>query len=156
MKDVLIRYAVVEDYENAQEIMQQVQALHVKWRPDIYKQTFTVLPHEEYKRAVDQNTIIVAESNEKVVGMLSYICRHVESDKQVTRDIIFIDCMAVDKENRGNGIGHKLIEFVKNIVKEKSFDGLELQVNAKNTDARKMYEKYGFVEKSINMEYLLQ
>ncbi len=33
-------------------------------------------------------------------------------------------------------------------------DGLELQVNARNTAARKMYEKLGFTEKSVNLELL--
>lgn len=62
--------------------------------------------------------------------------------------------MAVEEKYRGNGIGHDLLEFVKNIVREKNLDGLELQVNAKNVEAKKMYESYGFVEKSINMELL--
>lgn len=62
--------------------------------------------------------------------------------------------MAVEEKYRGNGIGHELLEFVKNIVREKNLDGLELQVNAKNVKAKKMYESYGFVEKSINMELL--
>lgn len=33
-------------------------------------------------------------------------------------------------------------------------DAIELQVNAKNTAAYEMYRKYGFTEKSINLELL--
>ena len=40
------------------------------------------------------------------------------------------------------------------IAKEKRCDGVELQVNARNANAKVMYEKYGFTEKSINMELL--
>lgn len=37
---------------------------------------------------------------------------------------------------------------------EKNMDGIELQVNARNRAAYEMYKKYGFTEKSINMELL--
>ena len=46
------------------------------------------------------------------------------------------------------------IEFLKNLKKEKNLDGIELQVNARNSAAYEMYKKYGFTEKSINMELL--
>ena len=45
-------------------------------------------------------------------------------------------------------------EMLKNLKKEKHFDGIELQVNAKNVAAYEMYKKCGFTEKSINMELL--
>ena len=64
------------------------------------------------------------------------------------------DTMAVDENYRGMGIGHHFFEMLKNLKKEKHFDGIELQVNAKNVAAYEMYKKYGFTEKSINMELL--
>lgn len=80
--------------------------------------------------------------------------RHVGSDKQVKRDVLFIDAMAVDEAYRGKGIGHQMFDVVKQIAKEKQLDGIELQVNARNAKAKAMYESYGFTEKSINMELL--
>lgn len=77
-----------------------------------------------------------------------------ESPSHVTRDLIFIDTMAIDENYRGMGIGHKMFDFIKAIKKEKNLDGLELQVNARNRAAYEMYKKYGFTEKSINMELL--
>jgi len=44
--------------------------------------------------------------------------------------------------------------MLKDLKKEKHFDGIELQVNAKNVAAYEMYKKCGFTEKSINMELL--
>ena len=43
---------------------------------------------------------------------------------------------------------------LKEIKEAKKLDGIELQVNARNTMAYEMYKKYGFTEKSINMELL--
>lgn len=155
MEQPQIRYASIADYDGVEKIMKQVQELHVNLRPDIYQPIDVVLPYQEFCKAVEQRTLIVAEQNEDVVGVLSYIHRHIESDKQVIRDVMFIDCMAVDEQLRGRGIGRKLFEFAKNILHEKSFDGLELQVNARNQNARRFYENYGFKEKSINMELFL-
>ena len=155
MEQPQIRYASIADYDGVEKIMKQVQELHVNLRPDIYQPIDVVLPYQEFCKAVEQRTLIVAEQNEDVVGVVSYIHRHIESDKQVTRDVMFIDCMAVDEQLRGRGIGRKLFEFAKNILHKKSFDGLELQVNARNQSARRFYENYGFKEKSINMELFL-
>lgn len=152
MKNCMIRYAQKEDYADIEKIMKQVQGLHVEWRPDIYKKCDTVLPEEIFYEAVKQETFLVAEVDEQIVGLLAYMHRHIETCNQVTRDVLFIDSMAVDENFRGQGIGHQLFDYIKTIAKEKNFDRIELQVNARNVRAKKMYESYGFTEKSINME----
>lgn len=80
--------------------------------------------------------------------------RHIESPVHVTRDVVFVDSMVVDREYRGKGIGHLFFDKLKEIKEAKKLDGIELQVNARNTMAYEMYKKYGFTEKSINMELL--
>lgn len=152
MKNCIIRYAKKEDYAEVEKIMKQVQGLHVEWRPDIYKMCDTVLPEEMFYEAVKQETFLVAEAEGQIVGLLAYMHRHIETCNQVTRDVLFIDSMAVDENFRGQGIGHQLFDYIKVIAKEKHFDRIELQVNARNIRAKKMYEDYGFTDKSINME----
>lgn len=154
MHNFTIRYAKSSDYEMVENIMKQVQQLHIDWRPDIYKTCETVLPKEEFEEAVQEGQFVVAEQEEKVVGLLSFLVRHVESKTQVTRDVLFVDSMAVDEKFRGQGIGRALFDFAKEIVAERKLDGFELQVNARNKKAMEMYKKYGFTEKSINMELL--
>ena len=154
MESCTVRFACKEDYECVESIMKQVQDLHIEWRPDIYKECDVVLSYEEFLDAVGTETFLVAESAGKVAGILLFTYRHVGSDKQVKRDVLFIDAMAVDEAYRGKGIGHQMFDVVKQIAKEKKLDGIELQVNAKNAKAKAMYESYGFTEKSINMELL--
>ena len=149
-----IRCAETSDYNGAEAIMKEVQQLHVTWRPDIYKPADTVYSREYFDKLVSEKRILVAEEDGLVVGLLSFMYRHVESDKQVTRNVIFIDDLAVKEEYRGKGIGTQLLETIKERVKTENLDGLELQVNARNTAAKKMYEKFGFTEKSINMELI--
>ncbi len=134
--------------------MKQVQQLHAGWRPDIYKETDTVYSRDYFEHLVLERRILVAEQEDTVLGLLSFLYRHVESDKQVTRDVIFIDDLAVTEECRGQGIGTQPLNHVKEKVQAEHLNGLELQVNARNTAARRMYEKFGFTEKSINLELL--
>ena len=149
-----VRLARKEEYEQVESIMKQVQKLHIEWRPDIYRECKVVLSQEEFFAEVEAETILVAECGGKVVGLLAFMYRHVGSDKQVKRKVLFIDAMAVDEVCRGKGIGHQLFDEVKKIAKEKGVDGIELQVNARNVHAKAMYESCGFTEKSINMELL--
>ena len=69
-------------------------------------------------------------------------------------EVLFVDSMAVEEGYRGRGIGRELFDALLQLCRERGYDGLELQVNARNQAARAMYEKCGFTEKSVNMEFL--
>lgn len=152
--NIKIRHALETDYEAVMKIMSQVQEMHVQWRPDIYKYNDKLFTEEIFKNIVKSGTFFVTEINNSVVGVLEITFRHIESPAHVTRDVIFIDTMAIDEEYRGKGVGHQMFEFLKLMKVEKNMDGIELQVNARNIAAYEMYKKYGFTEKSINMELL--
>lgn len=152
--DIKIRLARNTDYEAVNKIMLQVQEMHVDWRPDIYKPNEHLFPVEVLGQSIENGTFFVAEKDGVVVGILEIAFRHVETPAHVTRDFIFIDTMAMDENYRGQGIGHAMFEFLKEMKTEKNLDGIELQVNARNIAAYEMYKKCGFTEKSINMELL--
>lgn len=150
--EITIRSPKLQDYDRFSNIMNQVQQLHVDWRPDVYKPANPLITKEMFEEILESENWYVAETNGIVVGVLELIKRHVESPSQVTKNILFISSMAVDKEYRGKGIGHQFFEKVKQIKEENGYDSNELQVNAKNQMAYEMYKNYGFTEKSINME----
>ena len=153
--DIEIRFAEEKDYNQVEKIMKQVQKMHTEWRPDIYKNVEILLPFDMYMDYVNNRELIVATlDSEDVVGMLIYVTRNISGGPMVDRKVMFIDSMGVDEHYRGQGIGRELFAFARNICEEQDYDGLELQVNAKNIAAKKMYEKYGFTEKSVNMELL--
>ncbi len=149
-----VRNAQEKDYEVVVKILNQVQELHIAWRPDIYKHNENLLSREAFLESLKKDCFFVAETEGVVVGILEIMYRHIESPSQVKRDVIFIDTMAVEESYRGMGVGHLFFEKVKELKAEKHCEGIELQVNAKNRAAYEMYTKYGFTEKSINMELL--
>ena len=150
--DVIVRLPRLQDYERVSQIMDQVQQLHVEWRPDVYKPASPLITMDLFEAILKDGNWYVAEADGVVVGILELMKRQVESPAQVTKDVLFIRTMAIDEKYRGKGIGHLFFEKVKQLKQEKGYDTIELQVNAKNRLAYEMYRKYGFTEKSINME----
>ena len=153
-QEVRIRPAAEADYPAVERIMQQVQALHVGLRPDIYQPCETVLPREEFDRAVRENLFFAAICGGEVAGILQLQIRSIGSSTQVSRRVLFVDTLAVDESLRGKGIGHTLLHHARALRDELKLDGLELQVNARNGAARDFYARCGFTEKSINLELL--
>ena len=150
--EVIVRLPRLQDYERVSQIMDQVQQLHVEWRPDVYKPASPLITMDMFEAILKDGNWYVAVADGVVVGILELMKRHVESPAQVMKDVLFISTMAVDEKYRGKGIGHLFFEKVKQLKQEKGYDTIELQVNAKNRLAYEMYRKYGFTEKSINME----
>ena len=68
--EIYIRNARPDEYKIVETIMKQVQQMHIDWRPDIYKDSETVLPLELYEQAVKDETFYVAEYDGDVAGIL--------------------------------------------------------------------------------------
>ena len=99
---MLIRFANREDYEEVERIAEQVQKMHVEWRPDIYTFEKKIFPIEIFEQLIDNNMVIVATDEEKVVGFLMYIVNKIDFDNQVKRTLYKVDAVAVDEEYRCN------------------------------------------------------
>ena len=121
----------MSDYDSVVRILNQGQALHINWRPDIYKPNDALLPKAVFEEIVKGDTFYIAENEGNVIGILELIFRHIESPAQVTRDFVFIDTMAVDEPYRGMGVGHLFFEK----VKENSRDAYAKTIEKKNPDA---------------------
>lgn len=147
-----IRIAEEKDYQQVENLMKQVHDLHVDLCPEIYKPEEVVWTKEEFMGMAEKEEVLVAVEDENVVGLLAYIFRMISGKVVVDRKVMFIESLAVDEKYRSQGIGRALLDRAKEVYKEKGCDSLELQVNARNRKAWDIYKKYGFREKSVNME----
>ncbi len=69
-------------------------------------------------------------------------------------DVIEIRNIAVKKNKRGQGIGTKLLQhFIQELQRDKTIARIELEVSAKNTVARKLYQKQGFQTVGTRLNY---
>lgn len=124
---VTIRLAAEQDYDAVERIMRQVHNMHVDWRPDIYIDTDPILPHDMYMAHLAEGQAIVAEAAGEVVGLVIYLTRNISGGPMKARRVLFVDSMAVEERYRGQGIGHKLFDYVLQLCRERRYDGLELR-----------------------------
>ena len=69
----------MSDYDSVVRILNQGQALHINWRPDIYKPNDALLPKAVFEEIVKGDTFYIAENEGNVIGILELIFRHIES-----------------------------------------------------------------------------
>ena len=92
----------------------------------------------------DPNSItFVMSDNKAILGVASL---HII--KKLTRTLGLIEDVAVSNNNRGLGIGKKLVEKLIQTGKEKKCDKIVLNTSQKNS---KFYEKIGFEKNEIQM-----
>ena len=54
--DIIIRPAETSDFNSVVHILNQVQALHVNWRPDIYKESKDFFSQDPIQDAIGRET----------------------------------------------------------------------------------------------------
>lgn len=92
----------------------------------------------------DPNSItFVMSDNKAILGVASL---HII--EKLTRKLGIIEDVAVSKNNRGLGIGKKLVEKLIQTGKEKKCDKIVLSSSEKNSE---FYEKMGFQKKELSM-----
>lgn len=58
---------------------------------------------------------------------------------------IYLSYLVVNKEYRNQGIGTKMIRYARQISKKDGYSYIVLNVDNDNTEAKRLYEKLGFV-----------
>ena len=141
-----IRSAEEKDYDDVLALMQEIHALHVINRPDIYRDTLDCYPHQVFMEEIKNGSLFVADIDGKVVGLISFYEKRQATPVHVPRSVLYINIVGVRDGFRKRGIGHALFQKARDIAVEKDLDGIELDVNAWNDDALAMYGNLGFKE----------
>lgn len=151
----MIRLAEIRDLDAINELRRQVNDIHVKGRPDIFKPGFSkeLRDHAEWYLSSDNNEIFVDEQDGRITGMVmvDYISKP-ESPYGLAREFCHIAEICVDKKYRRKGIAHNLMERVKEEAKQRGLNKIELDVWAFN-DAIAFYEEEGFKAFRTFLEY---
>ncbi len=155
-----IRKANTKDIPHIKELLQQVLEIHANIRPDIFIPGTTKYTEKELEDILsDENRpIYVATSEEDTcIGYAFCILKNQPfSSNMVPFKSLFVDDLCVDQNTRGQHIGEKLIDHVKEEAKKMGCYEVTLNVWAGNTSAEKFYEKMGFQTKERQLEYILK
>ena len=126
--------------------IRQLQSSDIKQVIDLwtssFSRTFDNPVNNNYLN--DSNSItFVMSDNKAILGVASL---HII--EKLTRKLGLIEDVAVSKNNRGLGIGKKLVEKLIETGKKKKCDKIVLSSSEKNSE---FYEKMGFQKKEFSM-----
>ena len=154
-----IRRANENDIPKIIDLLGQVLQIHAEIRPDIFIPGTTKYTNAELSQMLKDETkpiYVAADENDTCVGYaFCQIREQPFSNNMVQFKSLFIDDLCVDKNTRGQHIGEKLFEHVKNEAKRLGCYEVTLNVWAGNTSAEKFYEKMGLKTKERQLEYIL-
>lgn len=152
----MIRYAEKQELAIVNELRSQVNEVHVKGRPDIFRDGFC----KEFKDYIykewdhEKSDIIVAIAKDKICGyaIIEYI-KKPSSPYTMAKKYCHINEFGIDEKYRRQKIATELFEFIKAQAKEKNFDRIELDMWEFNETALKFYDSVGFCTYRRFMEY---
>lgn len=152
-----VRLAKENELERVNELRRQVNDLHVKGRPDIFKPGFPKeLSDHVYTIWSDpRQRIVVCERDGVISGyaVLNHITRP-ETPFMTERDYLDIDEFCVDEAYRRTGVGTELMQFIRSYAEELGFSRIELNMWEFNADALAFYEEIGFTTYRRYMEWI--
>ncbi len=155
----MIRRAEEKDIPRIIELLVEVDMVHHRGRPDIFKGPATKYTEAELNEIIknDVTPIFVSENScGYVEGYAFCIFRQFTNDSIMT-DIktLYIDDLCVGEECRGKGVGSSLYRHTLEFAKSSGCYNVTLNVWSCNESAMRFYEKCGFVPQKVGMEIIL-
>jgi GNAT superfamily N-acetyltransferase len=151
--------AAEKDIPRILELLVQVDMVHHRGRPDIFKGPATKYNAEELKAIVaDDNTpvFVCVGEDDRAIGHAFCIHRRAVGDAVLT-DIrtLYIDDICVDEAHRSEGVGKALYHAVIAYAREQGCYNVTLNVWTCNPGAMRFYEAMGMIPQKIGMELVL-
>jgi len=148
----MLELATPADREAVEAMAQQVHAMHVAWRPDIYEMVDVLYPEERFCAAIQERQLYVAKIDDVVVGYLLLKMRHYDWLGVVKRKVMLVDELCVHESCRNQGIGKQMMNDAWALAKAFRCTDMQLGVYPQNDDAVGFYQKCGFTIRSIDMQ----
>ena len=154
----MIRKAKEKDISRICDLLSQVDLVHHKGRPDLFK-IGNKYSNDEILNILDnENTpiLVFTDPNDEVIGYcFCVIQQHIDNPILTDIKTLYIDDLCIDEKHRGKHIGKELYNAAVKLAKEKGCYNLTLNVWSCNESAIKFYESQGLVPQKIGMELIL-
>ena len=154
----MIRYAIEKDISKISALLLQVDLVHHKGRPDIFKvgRKYSETELAELLKDKQRPILVCVDQKDEVQGYCFCIFQQ-QKDNSVLTDIktLYIDDLCVDEQLRGKHIGKELYEAAVKLAKDSGCYNLTLNVWSCNASAMRFYEAMGLVPQKIGMELVL-
>jgi ribosomal protein S18 acetylase RimI-like enzyme len=151
----MLQLARQEDRAAIEVLAQQVHALHVQWRPDIYVPAEELWTQERFDAAVAERLLFAEKDGDSVIGYVLLKIRNYDMVGHARRRVLVLDEICVDEARRNQGIGTEMMIGVRAIAAAYGCTDLQLGVYPQNNEALAFYQKCGFRIRSIDMQMKL-
>ena len=148
----MLELATISDRKAVNAMAQEVHAMHISWRPDIYEMPEELYPEDRFLNAVKERQLYVAKINGIVAGYVLLRIRSMETPGLVTRKIMLVDELCVEEAFRRQGIGTEMMVEVRALARAFRCTDLQLSVYPQNDEAVAFYQKCSFTIQSISMQ----
>ena len=147
----MIRKASKEDIPRIIELLHQVNMVHHKLRPDLFKPYTTKYNEQELALMINDDSkpiFVYLDGN-----ILGYAFCQIKDD-QLLEDIktLYVDDICVDEKARGKHVGKALYEFVRDYARSIGCNNITLNVWEGNEPALRFYENMGMNVQKTTME----
>lgn len=155
----MIRRAQPKDLDGINSLLNQVLMVHHNGRPDLFKGNCKKYTDEQLLEIIadDKKPIFVyADESDNILGYAFCVfIQHMYDNILTDIKTLYIDDLCVDENIRGQKIGKKLYDYVKDYAKQNGCYNVTLNVWSLNEGAMKFYEKCGLKPQKIGMETIL-
>ena len=150
----IIRQATVADIPRLMDLLQQVNMVHHRLRPELFKPDTTKYSEQELETLLgDESKPIFVYDDGEVLGYAFCQITEVKNDRLLQdRKSLYIDDLCVDETVRGKHIGSALFEFVRDYAKSIGCQAVTLNVWAGNDAAMQFYQSKGMRPQKTGME----
>ena len=150
----MIRKATADDINQTAEIYKELHEHHNQIRPDFYRSPDMDFYRSQLAEQLDY--VFVIEDGGVIQGYATLFVDMRDDCIHIARKRCYVDHFAVKQEFRGQGIGSKLMQFIREYALENDCTAIELGVWYENYDAVNFYGKNGFVPRTLNLELILK
>lgn len=152
----MVRLISKLDFEDIRALVDQVHTIHVKNRPDIYKEG-NPFGEELFEKILNDPSVIATVYDDgKIKGFCYMTIQNIENQAgMIDRKKGFIETIVVDEEIRNQGIGKELFLDIKNRAIKTGIKCIELMIWSFNSSALCFYKSLGMTPRSEILEIKL-
>ena len=153
-----IRRAESADIPRLLELLTQVDMVHHRGRPDLFRGPATKYSARELEMLLQDNSRAVFVCTEGGCVLGHAFCEFLKiTDSAVLAPVrtLYIDDICVDESCRGRGVGRALYQHALDFARAENCHNVTLNVWAFNEPALRFYESCGMKPQKIGMETVL-
>lgn len=147
--------AKITDIDRIVQIIKEITLIHLKSRPDLFKERTTSEIIEDIKQKLElpEERIIIAKDEKIIKGILICKLKIIKNHSNLKNSkILWIEEIGVKSQFQKQGIGRILMNKAVDFAKQNNCERVDLNCWKLNENAIKFYKKIGMLEQRVIME----